>query len=55
MKLVKELREKLVKMKREAVLQAARCFDIHREQGYGGYTIGLKEFEIQRVSVVQKN
>lgn len=40
-------------MRNHYVLMASRCFDLHKD--YEGFTVGKKEFEIQKVNVLQKN
>jgi hypothetical protein len=49
---ITELQSKVALAKRHNVLMAGRCFDLHE---YPGYSLGQREFQIQRVSLLQRN
>lgn len=50
MRTIKDYRDRIGNMRNHYILMAARCFDIHKD--YDNYSVGIKEFEVQRVSVL---
>ena len=40
-------------MRNHYLLMASRCFDLHKD--YERYSVGVREFEIEKVNVLQKN
>ena len=49
----RELDHKVSLLKRDSVLKAARCFDVF-DSLYPAYSIGKSEFQIERVSLLQR-
>lgn len=54
-KTVEYFKNRLHIMKKYNILMAAKLFDLHKDQNLEKYSIGQKEFEIQRVSLLQKH
>lgn len=46
-------RKKIGVMRNHYLLMASRCFDLHKD--YERYSVGGREFEIEKVNVLQRN